>query len=345
MDYGTTNPDEVIKHARIDKTPTVKISHSDALRCKFELKDTTMDFANTLRRVMLAEIPTIAIDLVQIEENSSVLADEFIAHRLGLIPLNAEGVKKLKSSRDCDCDEYCDQCSVTLTLHAKCTGEENMQVVARDLVPAGDRLNDHIGTPVITDADGQGPLILKLRPGQEIKLTCIAKKGIAKEHAKWAPSAAIGYEYDPHNKFHHLDMWYEEDPKKEWPPSDYATWEDPPDETQPFQFDAEPTTFYFNVETAGPLAPETIATEAMEVMMMKLAGLVNELTAGEGGGGANGLQSPGFGGGGGDGWQDGYTTPSGFGAGGGGNQSSWGGGGGVTPYGTTPYGASGVPSW
>lgn len=165
---------------------------------------------------MLAEIPTIAIDLVQIEENSSVLADEFIAHRLGLIPLNAEGVENLNYSRDCDCEESCERCSVTLSLHAKCTGDENMQVVARDLVPVGERINQTLGTPVIVDSDGLGPLIMKLRPGQEIKLTCIAKKGIAKEHAKWAPSAAIGFEYDPHNKLHHLDLWYENDPKAEW---------------------------------------------------------------------------------------------------------------------------------
>jgi len=145
-----------------------------------------------------------------------VLADEFIAHRLGLIPLNAEGVDALNYSRDCDCDEYCERCSVRLTLHAKCTGDEHVHVSARDLVPVGERVSQNLGAPVISDAEGLGPLIMKLRHGQEIKLTCIAKKGIAKEHAKWAPSAAIGFEYDPHNKLRHLDLWYEQDAKTEW---------------------------------------------------------------------------------------------------------------------------------
>ncbi|KAK0740258.1 DNA-directed RNA polymerase [Schizothecium vesticola] len=299
---------------------------------------------------MLAEIPTMAIDLVQIEDNSTVLADEFIAHRLGMLPLNAEGVENLFYSRDCDCDEYCDRCSVILSLHAKCTGDENMHVSARDLVPSGERISQTLGNPIISDPDGLGPLILKLRPGQEIKLKCIAKKGIAKEHAKWAPSAAIGFEYDPHNKLHHLDLWYEQDAKKEWPPSEYADWEEPPQEGEPFDYDAVPNRFYFNVETAGALPPDAIITEGIKVLQIKLAQMVKDLSEGDGdGNGAyDGPRSPEFGGGGADGWgggQDpGFTTPYGN----GGNQSAWGGagaGGGTTPYGTTPYGGAGGSSW
>ncbi|KAK3315360.1 DNA-directed RNA polymerase [Apodospora peruviana] len=322
-----------------DHGPVIKISQADSVRVKFELSNADISFANSLRRVMLAEIPTIAIDLVEIEENSTVLADEFIAHRLGLIPLNAEGVEHLLYSRDCDCDEYCEHCSVKLTLHAKCTTEENMKVFARDLIPSGDRINQVLGSPVISDPDGQGSLLMKLRQGQEIKLECIAKKGIAKEHSKWAPSAAIGFEYDPHNKLHHLDMWYEKDVKSEWPPSEYAHLEEPPREDEPFNYDAVPSHFYFNVETAGNLPPDVIIAEGINVLQKKLAGLIHELSEEGKDGDYDGPRSPEFNGGG-DGWgQDqGYTTP-GYGAGG--NQSAWGGQGGTTPYGQTPYGGSG----
>lgn len=165
---------------------------------------------------MQAEVPTVAIDIVEVEANTSVLADEFIAHRLGLIPLSSGDLKDLAYCRDCDCIDYCGKCSVVLTMHAKCSSDEVMKIYARDLIPSTDRPNNEIGNPVITDPEGCGSLICKLRNTQELKVKCIAKKGIAKEHAKWSPTSAVGFEYDPHNKLHHLDMWYEQDPEKEW---------------------------------------------------------------------------------------------------------------------------------
>ena len=157
-----------------------------------------------------------AIDLVEVQANTSVLADEFLAHRLGLVPLNSKNIADVNYSRDCECEQYCDQCSVTLHLNAKCNSDEIMKVYARDLVVDIAKANNWVGNPVITDDEGLGPVICKLRKGQELSMKCIAKKGIAKEHAKWAPTAAVGFEYDPHNKLRHLDLWYEEDPAKEW---------------------------------------------------------------------------------------------------------------------------------
>jgi DNA-directed RNA polymerase II subunit RPB3 len=195
-----------------------RLTGSKASKSKvdFDMTRADLSFANSIRRVIQAEVPTLAIDIVEIEANTSVLADEFIAHRLGLIPLVSKDVDALSYSRDCDCEQACDNCSVRLTLSAKCTGDEIMKVYARDLVIDSSRRSPVLGNPVIVDPDGHGPLIAKLRQGQELRLACIAKKGIAKEHAKWMPTSAVGFEYDPHNKLHHLDLWYEQDAETEW---------------------------------------------------------------------------------------------------------------------------------
>lgn len=320
----------------------VRFLEANPTRANFIIQNFNLETANSLRRYMLAEIPTVAIDLVEVLDNTSVLADEFICHRLGLIPLNSRGVEELIYSRDCDCENYCDQCSITLELNAKCEGDEIMRVYARDLVLVSNPPNDQVGQPVITDEDRQGSCIVKLRRGQAIHMRCIAKKGIAKEHAKWAPSAAIGFEYDPANKLHHLDLWYEgDDPKQEWPVDEERVNLDGghPAEDEPFNYDAVPQRFFMDVETVGGLDPDQIVNRGIKGLQQKLAEVIHELDGGDNANVDFGAQSPTLNGGG-FGNDAGYTTP-GYGGGG----SVWGPGataGGTTPYGATPYGGT---SW
>ncbi|OYT42944.1 MAG: DNA-directed RNA polymerase subunit D [Candidatus Aenigmarchaeota archaeon ex4484_56] len=126
---------------------------------EIELKDTTPSFANALRRIMLSEIPTYAIDEVNIKENSSVLQDEILAHRLGLIPLSGEGKVRLY---------------VEGPLSVKSSHLEILE-----------------GEVNIDDKD---ILIVELLKNQKIDLTCKIKKGIGKEHSKWQ-SAIVSYQY------------------------------------------------------------------------------------------------------------------------------------------------------
>jgi DNA-directed RNA polymerase II subunit RPB3 len=84
-----------------DLLPKIEVTEIQEDCIKFTLSDTDLSVANALRRILLSEVPTFAIDVVFYESNTSVLCDEFIAHRLGLIPLQSSNYSQYKFSRVC----------------------------------------------------------------------------------------------------------------------------------------------------------------------------------------------------------------------------------------------------
>eukprot|EP00168_Porphyra_purpurea_P018515 TRINITY_DN6940_c0_g1_i1.p5 TRINITY_DN6940_c0_g1~~TRINITY_DN6940_c0_g1_i1.p5 ORF type:complete len:174 (-),score=59.82 TRINITY_DN6940_c0_g1_i1:969-1490(-) len=103
---------------------------------RFVLRHTDVSMANALRRTMIAEVPTMAVDLVTIHENTSVLHDEYIAHRVGLIPLSSGAADGYQYSRDCMCDDFCGACSVSYTLTVTNETDDDVSVTSLDLVAA-----------------------------------------------------------------------------------------------------------------------------------------------------------------------------------------------------------------
>lgn len=99
------------------RTPSLKILDLKSDYIQFELSNTDISVANALRRIMIAEVPTLAIDLVHFANNTTVLLDEIIGHRLGLIPLKSlKDMSEWNYAHQCDCEDYCNKCSVRFTL-------------------------------------------------------------------------------------------------------------------------------------------------------------------------------------------------------------------------------------
>ena len=90
------------------RNPQITIEELTDEHIKFTLRKTDASIANALRRVIIAEVPTLAIDLVDVIENTSCLCDEFIAHRLGLIPLLSEKAVEMEFPYDYAGDDESD---------------------------------------------------------------------------------------------------------------------------------------------------------------------------------------------------------------------------------------------
>jgi DNA-directed RNA polymerase II subunit RPB3 len=279
--------------------PKLTLRSLDNERANFVLEDADLSFANSLRRTMIADIPTCAIDMVEIQVNTTPLPDEFLAHRLGMVPLISTNASQvLVDHRECICEEGCDRCSVQLELHARCEERGIMPVTSKMLIrtaelgqpygndpdmgamgpqPNAQRSLD-FGKPIGFDNPAaDGIMLVKMRKGQELKIRCIARKGFAKEHAKWSPVSTIGFEYDPHNALRHTSFWYELDAKAEWPLSDNAREEEPPADNALFDFNKKANKFYFDVETVGSMHPVEVVETALGILELKTAQVVQEL--------------------------------------------------------------------
>ena len=143
---------------------------------------------NAFRRAILSEVPTLAVHEVIIHQNTSVLYDEELAHRLAMVPLKVDR-SEIDLLGDCMCREIslekCIKCTARLRLKVKNKSRNKIiTVYSKDIVP----IDKKTVRPVIEDIP-----IVKLGPGQEIDVELIAKVGRGKDHAKWQPVSTLGY--------------------------------------------------------------------------------------------------------------------------------------------------------
>jgi DNA-directed RNA polymerase subunit D len=163
----------------VDALNTIKILERDNNHIVIEFNDIPRQYVNALRRLSISQVPTFAIDDVVILENSSVMHDEAIAHRLGLIPLRTD-LERFVMPDVCDCKSTlgCSKCRVLLVLDTE-SQDKTKVITSADLVS-----EDEVVKPVNNEIP-----IVSLAPGQKLKFEAYARLGTGKTHAKWQPTS------------------------------------------------------------------------------------------------------------------------------------------------------------
>lgn len=201
------------------KSLKIQFHQNDPLECVFSLVGVDAAIANAFRRILIAEIPSVAIEDVFIYNNTSVIQDEVLAHRLGLIPFKAgrafqDFLRWYKKPQDPEAakPDANDYNTIVLKLQVECTRNEqaakgeadptkkyhNAHVYAHhiEFQPWAKQTEIFIGENAVTPVNPD-ILIAKLRPGQVIDVEMHAIKGLGSDHAKFSPVATASYRLLP----------------------------------------------------------------------------------------------------------------------------------------------------
>ncbi|KAK4275292.1 hypothetical protein QN277_018403 [Acacia crassicarpa] len=216
---GVDNSIRLDKFCRNFKVQVNRLTEDDI---EFDMMGIDPALANAFRRILIAEVPTMAIERVYIANNTSVIQDEVLSHRLGLIPIKAD--PRLFEYPENAGNDKNEKNTIVFKLHVQCEkGHPRITVKSNELkwLPDGSELPAEDVKP----NSGSKPrtftsfscsqdslpefstnpiapknldiILAKLGPGQEIELETHAVKGIGKTHAKWSPVATAWYRMLP----------------------------------------------------------------------------------------------------------------------------------------------------
>lgn len=248
----------------------LKINEQTGEKLIFELSDINAVYANTIRRLMQSEVPVMAIEDVTFYKNDSVLYDEILAHRLGLVVLKTD-LESYNMKSVCSCKGVgCAQCELKLKLDV----QGPRTVYASDLVSSDPKV-----VPVFPKT-----IITKLREGQKLTIEATAILGVGKEHAKWNPGL-IWYYNKPTIKINTKSKNYSES-KNKFPPqifNDKGEIDAKLIEQNPQLIDAcsdidtdivsitfDPDVFVFQVESFGFIPAKDIVKTSIDIFNKQL---------------------------------------------------------------------------
>lgn len=207
--YSSLTYDNSLKANQFLNSCRLRIRHSERDQILFDIVQIDAPLANAIRRILLVEIPTFAIEHVFVHTNTSIMHDEQLAHRLGLVPLliDPHSFRTWKQN-----DHVTEDNTIKFRLNVECRKRSD---APRDEEATPDLLyvkhnvfseqmkyipmtgQDLLLKGVIPRPVHDDILLCKLRPGQAIDVEMHATKNIGREHAKWSPVCTASYRMLP----------------------------------------------------------------------------------------------------------------------------------------------------
>ncbi|KAJ2788112.1 DNA-directed RNA polymerase core subunit rpc40 [Coemansia interrupta] len=194
--------------ASFKDTFDIKIIRVTPTDIEFDLIGVDASIANALRRILIAEIPTMAIEKVYMVNNTGIVQDEVLAHRLGLIPIKADPDEfqwKRADEQPTDQNTLVFRLDITCARNPEAAADEtdnsvkyiNGSVYSGQLawIPQGDQETRFAANPIRPVHDDI--LVTKMRPGQQIVCEMHCEKGVGKDHAKFSPVSTASYRLLP----------------------------------------------------------------------------------------------------------------------------------------------------
>lgn len=283
----------------------------------FDMIGIDAPIANAFRRIMISEVPTIAIEKVVIVNNTSIIQDEVLAHRIGLVPIKVDPryfIEKPKKDQtddepiELDNEQLLENETLLFKLDVSCTKNPKQDesnpyidsiVKSSQLkwIPFGQQKKELKEVKPVHD----DIVLAKLRPGQKIHLECYAEKGIGKTHSKWSPVSTAFYRILPEikitKKFDHQKLGkklVEKCPMKVFDiEDDQVIVKKPRDCTMCRECIRDEgwenyvnlsrikDHFIFSIESVGIYSPEEIFREALRIFYKKVLIVKNDLSQNE----------------------------------------------------------------
>ncbi|KAM0680539.1 DNA-directed RNA polymerase core subunit rpc40 [Glugoides intestinalis] len=154
---------------------------------EFDLVNCHPSIANTLRRILISKVPTMAISDVLMYENTTVFPDEYIAHRLGLVPLDVN-----PEQFDFFINEEAYNNVLNFKLNKVNTEKDVINITSNDIEFIPIEGQEHFSVKLKQDV-----IICKVSPGKQLQMAFTAKKGTGEQHAKWSPVSLCSYKLMP----------------------------------------------------------------------------------------------------------------------------------------------------